>query len=461
MSSLINRIPITFIRSSGILFMALIYLVYFFLPLDLLFWVFIFFLGLSLLFGVYYLNKASKILCASMLVMGHVIFFFYGGTADMWLESLTKNMPLVTFLVFIPLLSIPFRVEGHFKVIQEVAVGRLEGRQRFYSFVSFLTFSICIIMNMGGLRLNYEMLEDHFRRYTQTGVQALMRGYAASMLWGPYFPTVILILYYLNLPSYMYLGPALMFGLLSLGFLMLYGWMVYRKQVIIENQIPSIPFPISNSAKRKLIVFIFLVLLLIILSLALESWVGLPIMIAMSVISIVFPLVMVTLTKQKIAYIAAVRDYRIQILPKMINEVSLFLSAGFLGEMIANTNFGQVLPSLFTTLGSVSLWLMIFLLMIIIPLLAIVGVHPLVTGSVLGTSLSPAAVGLNPVSLAGTLIAGWAMALVLSPVSAINVIVGGMVDKPPYVVGLKWNWLYSFCWALFLTCVFYVYHHLF
>lgn len=458
MSFVLNRIPIAFLRSSTIFLLAMFYLVHYFFPAMLLYWIVILMLGLSIAFGFYYLNRTSKTLCLIMLIISHVIFFSSGGTGAFWVASVTKNMPLVTFLILIPLLSIPFKVEGHFQAIQEVTTGRLEGRQKFYSVVSFLTFTLCIMMNVGGMRLNYEMLEGYFGKYTQTGVQAMMRGYAATMLWAPYFPTVILILFYLEIPSYMYLGPALVFGLLSLGFLILYGWLVHRKLKDEEHQLTVSPKPVSDAGKQKLLVFIGLVLLIILLSLLLERWGGLPIMMAISLISIGFPVVMVIFSKKRKDYKEAVKDYRIQGLPKMINEVSLFISAGFLGEMVAKTDIGEYFPAFFTSINSLSLWLMIFLLILMIPLLAIIGIHPLVTGSILGTSLSPALIGLSPVSLAGALIGGWAMALMLSPISAINIIVGGMVDKPPFVVGLKWNWRYGLCWALLLSCILYSYH---
>ncbi|MEW9668414.1 hypothetical protein [Ammoniphilus sp. 3BR4] len=460
MSFMINRLPITLLRSSAILLLALFYLLHYFFPTILLYWIFTLMLGSSFLFGFYYLNKTTKTLCLIMLLIGHILFFVSGGTAAFWMDSLTKNMPLVTFLILIPLLSIPFKVEGHFQAIQEVTTGRLEGRQKFYSVVSFLTFTLCIMMNVGGMRLNYEMLEGYFKKYTQTGVQAMMRGYAATMLWAPYFPTVILILFYLQIPSYAYLGPALGFGLLSLIFLNLYGWMAHRKLEDMENRSTVNRQPLSDTGKRKLTVFIGLVLLIIFLSVFLERWGGFPIMIVIALISIGFPAVMVTLSQRRGAYKEAVTDYRVQALPKMINEVSLFISAGFLGEMVAKTDIGEIFPAFFTTVSGLSLWLMIFLLIVIIPLLAIVGIHPLVTGSILGTSLSPELIGLNPISLAGALIGGWAMALMLSPISAINIIVGGMVDKPPFVVGLKWNWKYGLWWAFLLAALLYGYHHM-
>ncbi|WP_134703330.1 hypothetical protein [Ammoniphilus sp. YIM 78166] len=450
---------LTQLQSTSILLLALFYVVYFLFPSSVLFGLILLLLGISFIFGFGLINRTSRTLCVLMLIIGHVLFFISGGTWSLWVESLTKNMPLVTFLILIPLLSIPFRVEGHFQAVQVMAAGKLDGRQKFYATVATLTFMLCTLLNVGGMRLNYEMFDSYFKRYTRTGIQAMLRGYGATMLWAPYFPTVILILYYLDIPSYVYLGPALIFGLVSLGLIILYGWLVHRNMK--ENEELAVrphTHDMDPTGKQKLMVLISLVLMIIFLSLVLERWAGFPIMMVIALISIAFPIVMWGFSRRKGAYRVAAGEYRVQTLPRMINEVSLFISAGFLGEMVARTEIGEMFPVLFSAVSTVSLWGMIFLLIVIIPLLAILGIHPLVTGSILGTSLSPAILGIEPVSLAGALIGGWAMALMLSPISAINIIVGGMVEKPPYVVGLKWNGVYGLCWAILLSTVLYGYH---
>jgi len=51
------------------------------------------------------------------LIVGHILFFIYDMSFAMWLNGLTKNLPLAMLFIMVPFLSIPLREGGYLETI--------------------------------------------------------------------------------------------------------------------------------------------------------------------------------------------------------------------------------------------------------------------------------------------------------------------------------------------------------
>ena len=120
-------------------------------------------------------------------------------------------------------------------------------------------------------------------------------------------------------------------------------------------------------------------------------------------------------------------------------EVGIFASAGFLSvvlpavvpvdllrDLVAELGLGAVAMALGLTLSTVAL--------------ALVGVNPIVTASVLGALASELAVpGLADPLIALALVGGWTVVIGLSPFITTVIMTAGIVGQPEWRIGFAWN----------------------
>ncbi len=122
-------------------------------------------------------------------------------------------------------------------------------------------------------------------------------------------------------------------------------------------------------------------------------------------------------------------------LPAMINELQLFLAAAVLAAGLATVISDSLLPVLtgFTALSA-------SLLLGVMILLAVVGVHPVVTIS----GVAPLIMTLNPAPdlLAVCFLLAWGLGTCASPLSGTHLVFQGRYGIPS-VKGAAWNWTYT------------------
>jgi len=135
-------------------------------------------------------------------------------------------------------------------------------------------------------------------------------------------------------------------------------------------------------------------------------------------------------------------------LPTMINELQLFLAAGVLAAGLATLIGGSFLPvSTGFTASSAALLLGALIL------LAVAGVHPVVTV----TGATPLIMSLNPAPdlLAVCYLLAWALGTCASPLSGTHLVFQGRYGIPSWK-GALWNWPY----VAFMYCLAVVLLHL-
>ena len=92
-----------------------------------------------------------------------------------------------------------------------------------------------------------------------------------------------------------------------------------------------------------------------------------------------------------------------------------------------------------------------FLIIWTIGLLAMIGVHPIITISSLGICLANVKIGLTELQVAMSLMAGYMMYLLTSPFSSMTMILSGILDKNVFDVSVRINLGYSLLISLTVT----------
>jgi hypothetical protein len=130
-------------------------------------------------------------------------------------------------------------------------------------------------------------------------------------------------------------------------------------------------------------------------------------------------------------------------LPKVKNEVVLFAGAGFLATAIDISAFSQLAPIVLERLvGDSPLFLSLVIISLVV-LLSALGVHPIITVTVIGSILQAEYYHVTPTFIALILTTGWALGAAVSPSSATNISVASLVDRSVLEVS-RWNLGYTF-----------------
>ncbi len=153
-----------------------------------------------------------------------------------------------------------------------------------------------------------------------------------------------------------------------------------------------------------------------------------------------------------------VRDYLGRELEGYKSEMVLLYMAGFIGKI-----GGDLAHPLVTThlldLSAVPGWAFLVALVCGLPALGMLGMHPILTASLIGPLLpDPAAVGLSPDIMLLTMAFGWGLTAVTSPFTATVLLIALFGRVSALTVGLRWNGLFlaagcmlGVVWSLFLA----------
>ncbi|WP_407474604.1 hypothetical protein [Sulfitobacter sp. PM12] len=304
----------------------------------------------------------------------------------------------------------------------------------------------------GTAQLPPEVQEARLRRMTL----AVIRGFSMIALWSPFgFATNAILL---TLPgiSYVQFGPigfAMSFVLTAIG----WAWDTYEGRRFRGRGLPTTtPPPKSGLAVALLLGHV----------LALGA--GVFVLHGMTSLSFQQGLIVIVPCYAVLWAGAAMRHESRGILggigkvaqtswlrlANMGPEVGVFASAGFLAVVLLALIPMDALREVIAHWG-LSAFSYAFGLTFSIFILALVGVNPIITASVLGAIAAQLAVpGLSNVAIALSIIGGWTAVMGLSPFITTLAISAAIIDRRAEVIGPVWNGPYSILilmiWSAFL-----------
>ena len=136
-------------------------------------------------------------------------------------------------------------------------------------------------------------------------------------------------------------------------------------------------------------------------------------------------------------------NYYVTSLNKVQVQISLYASAGFLGKALQYSGIGEQLPKLIPEwLANFHVGLAICL-MLIMMLPALLGIHPVVTGTALVASFVPEAFGMSQMTFVLVILVGWLLSTMWSPFCATCTLAAGCCGKQSWDIGLGMNGIFS------------------
>ncbi|WP_235042351.1 hypothetical protein [Vreelandella profundi] len=327
----------------------------------------------------------------------------------------------------------------------------LQPPSRRYPILSLGSALFGIILNIGVLNLFAAMIEKsntlsaaQGRIWVQEARQrrmmlALLRGFSLAPLISPMGIGVAVVLSSLPELSWLALAPYIL-GAAVLIFLT--GWAV---DFLTGPHPPANRHQVSTPSLRPLAQFSVLLMGIVALVFTIAWLLALRLPIAALLGAPIGALLWLAWQRRKLGYaglpaaLSAVHRQLPWLLSPSANEIVVLGAAGYLGHLCVGLVDTQQLAPLLVVLNQWGAFNAVLGMLMVVGL-AQVGVNPIVTVTLLVGLLPTLGIeGLTPALIGASLMVGWALALMSSPMTASMLILSRFTGVPATQIGYRWN----------------------
>lgn len=408
-------------------------------------------------------RKFPRLFSIFMFLAGFIIIILKGGGLLTIANGILMNLPLLTLIILAPLISIPIKAGGYFQSIHYFLEKMASNARLMFASISAFLFCFGPILNLGSIRVLHEMISD-LKLNPILLAKAYLVGFSTAILWSPYFASVALVLFYLDLAVSNYIFLGIGFAIIQLIIGNILFWLYLKKDEAEHKTVhlsPTIDHlnrvdsneRVNHSKKMGSLFLILIFLLGMIFGLEhLTKW---PMMLLVSLISIVFPILWCTFMKIWPKAKHHYKEFTVNLGKTINNETVMFISAGIFAKSLIETNFTNSINHVLNGVASTSFLLFSILVIVVIVILSYVGIHPIVVVTVLIVQIDPAMIGTTAEVLTLLFMISWSMSAALSPINPLNLLLSSSLGKSGVIIGLKWNGLYML--SMFITGILFVY----
>ncbi|RFU62789.1 hypothetical protein D0469_20155 [Peribacillus saganii] len=406
-----------------------------------------------------------KIMSGLLLLLGNVLFFITGGSGSYWASAILDNVALVTLFVTVPLLSYPLRNGGYIEYTDHFITRYLKTDIKKVTFVTALTCIVSSFLNLGSIRVMYDLFSERFGNSSKLFARSLVQGFSLAAFWSPYFAGVAIILHLVGVRFISFF----LYGLLMVFICYLTSIFINYQYLMREEQLATTPLlaagnesdegyvqhnfhtivhhPVKHQRGVELIIaFIGLFLALFLL----EKWLHYNVLILISILAISYSILWSIAIGKIKEYIFSLKNYFTVVAPNVHTESIMIISATFFSQMVLLTEFPDYISGLFFQISNLSLILTIFIIIFTCAVSSIF-IHQILPISLFATTLSPEIIGLKPELFALTLVISWGITPLISPVSAANLLAANLFKTRAIEIGI-WNIKYTVS-IIFLSSV--------
>lgn len=434
-----NYINLLMIKSNILLTMCILYILHFFTDLYSIKLILATLTGIAFVLCIPKATYVPKYLSILMTIIGVYIGVINENGIEAIVDGVIKNVPLLTLILLVPLLSIPLEIGGYLKEIRFYIQKFINNPKKTFVNIVLYIFLLGPVLNLGVVRVVHDLINKLNINEKLLG-KAYLTGFSAVIIWSPYFSSVALVLFLLEIPVLEYLP----FGLMLAIIVLVIGILVFKNEEITTKEITIEENQVENTLKnrKKSIKMFFSIFVLIVSAFLFEFLTKWPMMLIISIISVIFPIIYVCSYRKFTDFKRHIKIFRTEIVISMNNEVVIFVSVGIFGQAISGTNFANKIAFLFFQVSSYSFIIFLIVIAAFIISLSFAGIHPIIFVTAVMTQISPKVIGTSPIVLALITMLSWSISAVISPSNPLNLLVSQYVKQPSIVVGLKLNWIY-------------------
>jgi len=414
----------------------------------------------------------TRFVSYGLFFLGSALLLFSGADKPTWFQAVIQNGKVFTLLVFVPLMGIPLRFPKYRLALENALKKTITGsRDGLYLLSHGVSHLLGSVINIACLSITYHILTiGTGGKHRHMLAKAAMRGYGVTLLWSPNSAAVGVVLAYWDHQ----LTDIIPYGIPLVLLTLVVGWLenrakyyIYGKKLAGDNvkkNDDELPDKHIGEACRcsagsgadqgkylcQLVLGITSMLAIVIVADILTS---ISILTLVPLVALIFPFLWATITGDVKDYILELKKYLTEAIPRMSNEATIFIGAGFFAVAVGVSPLGHYLPLLYKSIAG-NATLVVLLTGTIIIGLSMVGCHPMLTTTSILTALTPQALGLSFPFMAMAILGSFGLAVTCSPFSAGNLNVAALVGKESTEVSFKWQITYSL--VMFLVLIGYL-----
>lgn len=392
---------------------------------------------------------SSKIIGYISFGISIFLFIYYKAPFSVWEKAIEGNLYLVTMFTLVPLLRIPIQNGGYAKPLKEIFRRFVNTRGRFYLLVSLISAFVGILVNLAVVPLVHEISKaSDYSANKRLLSAAISRGFTTSTIWSPTMASIAMILQLTGAEGHLFFPLGILCGFLC-GFTGYILTMIEGRKTKLESNSSLEQGDNSNYLKVvELSIFGFILISVIA---GISFGFGIHTITVVSLVSLVFPVIWLKLIgRLPVLFREFKGEYFHRVLPSLKNEIILFIGAGLLASSITYSHLGDYVPNFLSMLVGDNIILFTMIIIFTSLLLSAVGVHPIVTISIIGETVKATAYGITPTYMALVLAVSWAMGISISPSAANIIAVASLAEQSPIQIGLRWNGPYVLVSSLIL-----------
>lgn len=394
---------------------------------------------LVILLSLIAVTNSSKVIGYILFAVSILIFLYFKAPLSIWQEAVEENMYMVVMFILVPLLRIPIQHGDYFKALQDVFRRFVHTKRRFYLLVSFIAAFVGVLVNMAVVPLVHELCRaSDLSTNKKLLCSAISRGYATCTIWSPTMASIALIIQLTGAEWHLFFPFGILCGVIVglVGFIM----MIFEEKKTEEELNEVLPEQIGTINYRKIFELSIFGIILITSIAAISFFTGIHTITLVSIAAVVYPILWLAIIgRLPVLFQEFKGEYFRQSLPGLKNEITLFVGAGLFATSITYSHLGDYVPRIFSLLVGNNVILFSIAVVSICIILSALGVHPIVTVTVISGTIKAAAYGVSATYMAMLLAIGWTMGISISPSAANIIAISGLTGQSPMQVGPCWN----------------------
>jgi len=266
----------------------------------------------------------------------------------------------------------------------------------------------------------------HQRPLQRFTSQSFTRVFCGVASWSPFFGAMAVVLTYVSDAQLSWIIVAGLPFTIA-GFLVVYAEARLRYAEQIDN---FVGYPMQISSLK--------IPALLVLSVVITAWFlpDTPVLIVIASCALLVTAVTLLIRADIKSALHQLSDYVVSGLPRIVNELTLFLAAGVLAAGMSAVIKNGALPNPFVVFDALTASKLLGIMVI----MAAIGIHPVI----LISSFTPLILSLDPDPnlLAVTYLFAWNLGTCSSPLSGTHLVFQGRYGLPSWKAAL-WNWPYA------------------
>ncbi len=404
------------------------------------------------------LSRTNLIVAIMLALSGFSLLLFTEVPPEEWLGAFFQNGAITAIFITIPMLSIPFSFGDYREDLKHFIQKYVSSPMVFCLITWILAHLFGVIILIGVVPLMFNLLYENSKLYgaDKEFASCVSHAQLSGGFWSPAWSAVVVITYTLSIPWISFVPAGLLLTTIFFVFSMLFIFISLKRsgahRIACESEVQ-----VNWKGVIMILTLTILPILLIILS---TTVMNIAISTAIPIVALLYPLFTALILREGKEYRTGMAEYYTTRVLNVKNELALLTTAGFLGRSLQLAGADSVITHLLPGVSADHAILTILSILLIFFVTAHLGMHPIVAGSALAVSINPASIGFTPLMFGIVLLSGWVLGTLISPFSASNIVISGMIGKPSWYLSARRHGLFTLFMALLLTWVMSLLSHL-